>query len=67
VRNKAAVETDGVEKEIPVDEVVPGDIILLNAGDIIPADCYIIQSNVLLSAFLNASFQTCFLTRLMKP
>ena len=45
VHNKASVKRDGIEKEIPVDEVVPGDIILLNAGDIIPEDCYIIQSN----------------------
>ena len=45
VHNVAAVKRDNVEKEIPVEEVVPGDIVLLNAGDIIPADCYIIQSN----------------------
>lgn len=45
VHNKAAVKRGNIENEIPVDEVVPGDIILLNAGDIIPADCYIIQSN----------------------
>ncbi len=45
VHNKAAVKRDGVEKEIPVEDVVPGDIILLNAGDIIPADCFITQSN----------------------
>jgi Mg2+-importing ATPase len=45
VHNKACVRRNNVEKEIAVDEVVAGDIILLNAGDIIPADCYIIQSN----------------------
>ncbi len=45
VHNKAAVKRDGVEKEIPVDEVVPGDIVLLNAGDIIPADAYILEAN----------------------
>jgi len=45
VHNKASVKRDNIEKEIPVNEVVAGDIILLNAGDIIPADCYIIQSN----------------------
>jgi P-type E1-E2 ATPase len=36
---------NGAEKEIPVDDVVPGDIVMLNAGDIIPADSYIIESN----------------------
>jgi Mg2+-importing ATPase len=45
VHNQASVKRDGVIKDIPVDKVVPGDIILLNAGDIIPADCYIIESN----------------------
>ena len=45
VHNKAAVKRDGVEKEIPVDEVVSGDIVLLNAGDIIPADAYILEAN----------------------
>ncbi|HVZ97865.1 MAG TPA: magnesium-translocating P-type ATPase, partial [Chitinophagaceae bacterium] len=45
VHNTARVKRNGVEKDIPVDGVVPGDIILLNAGDIIPADAFIIQSN----------------------
>jgi len=45
VHNKTRVKRSGVEKEIPVDEVVPGDIILLNAGNIIPADAYILESN----------------------
>jgi P-type Mg2+ transporter len=45
VHSKASVIRDGKEKEIPVDEVVPGDIILLNAGDMIPADSYILEAN----------------------
>lgn len=45
VHNKAAVRRSGTEKEIPVDEVVSGDIVLLNAGDIIPADAFILESN----------------------
>ncbi|MEI6091360.1 MAG: magnesium-translocating P-type ATPase [bacterium] len=35
---------DGKEKEIPIEEVVPGDIVVLNAGDIIPGDCLILES-----------------------
>ena len=31
------------KKEIPIDEVVVGDIVYLSAGDIIPADMRIIQ------------------------
>jgi Mg2+-importing ATPase len=45
VHNKTRVKRGGVEKEIPVDEVVPGDIIPLNAGNIIPADAYILECN----------------------
>ena len=41
---KAVVLRDGEEKEIPVEEIVPGDITILNAGDIIPADCLILES-----------------------
>jgi Mg2+-importing ATPase len=44
VQIKAAVLRDGEEKEIPVEEIVPGDITILNAGDIIPADCLILES-----------------------
>ncbi len=32
------------KQEIDIKEIVPGDIILLSAGDMIPADCRIIQS-----------------------
>ncbi len=35
---------DGNLKEVPVEEIVPGDIVTLNAGDIIPGDCLIIGS-----------------------
>src|SRR5207253_170695 len=45
VHSKASVKRDGTEKEIKIDEVVPGDIILLNAGDIIPADSFILEAN----------------------
>ena len=45
VQIKAAVLRDGRETEIPVAEIVPGDIIILNAGDMIPADCLILDSN----------------------
>ena len=44
VQIRAAVLRDGKEKEIPVENIVPGDVIILNAGDIIPADCLILDS-----------------------
>ena len=44
VRIKAAVVRDGTSKEIPVEEIVPGDIVILNAGDIVPGDGLVIES-----------------------
>jgi Mg2+-importing ATPase len=55
VRVKTTVLRDGKEKEIPIEEVVPGDIIILNAGDMIPADSLILESKEL---FVNESTLT---------
>ena len=44
VQIKAAVIRDGKENEIPVEVIVPGDIVILNAGDIVPGDCLLIES-----------------------
>ena len=44
VRIKAAVLRDGSVKEIPVEEIVPGDIVILDAGDIVPGDCLLQES-----------------------
>ena len=40
---KAAVLRDGKQIEIPVEAIVPGDMVILNAGDIVPADCLLIE------------------------
>ncbi|WAC08551.1 MAG: magnesium-translocating P-type ATPase [Thermodesulfobacteriota bacterium] len=45
VQIKAAVLRDRSSKEIPVEEIVPGDIVILNAGDIVPGDGLIKESN----------------------
>ena len=39
VQIKATVLRDGGPQEIPVEAIVPGDIVILNAGDIVPGDC----------------------------
>ena len=44
VQVKAMVLRDGKEIEIPVEAVVPGDIVILNAGDGVPGDALIIES-----------------------
>jgi Mg2+-importing ATPase len=35
---RAAVYRDGRQQELPIIELVPGDLIFLSAGDIVPAD-----------------------------
>ena len=47
VQIKTEVLRDGKSIEIPVEAIVPGDITVLNAGDIIPADCLILESKAL--------------------
>ena len=44
VQIRATVLRDGREKEVLVEEIVPGDVIILSAGDMIPADCLILDS-----------------------
>jgi P-type Mg2+ transporter len=44
VQTKASVFRDGNQKEIPVEQIVPGDVIHLNAGDLIPGDSIILES-----------------------
>jgi P-type Mg2+ transporter len=43
VQIRAAVLRDGKQVEIPVSDIVPGDIVILNAGDIVPGDCLLIE------------------------
>ena len=42
---KAKVIRNGITKEINAEELVPGDIIILEAGNYIPADCRLIESH----------------------
>ena len=44
VQITASAFRDGNEKEIPVEDIVPGDIVMLNAGDVVPGDCIILES-----------------------
>ena len=55
VQTKATVFRDGTQKEVPVEEIVPGDVIHLNAGDLIPGDSIILESKDL---FVNESSLT---------
>jgi Mg2+-importing ATPase len=40
----ATVSRDGAWRELPVREIVPDDLIRLSAGDLVPADCRLVES-----------------------
>jgi len=44
VETTATVTREGIKREAPVDELVPGDIVHLSAGDMIPADLRLIAA-----------------------
>ncbi|HET8600978.1 MAG TPA: cation-transporting P-type ATPase [Segeticoccus sp.] len=43
----ARVRRDGSEQSLPADQLVPGDLILLAEGDLVPADCRLLQAAAL--------------------
>jgi Mg2+-importing ATPase len=45
VRVKAQVLRDGQPQMVPMEEVVPGDVVLLSAGSLVPADAVLLQGN----------------------
>lgn len=47
VQIKALALRDGNSQETPLAEIVPGDIVLLSAGNSIPGDCIILESDAL--------------------
>ncbi|MCX6754723.1 MAG: magnesium-translocating P-type ATPase [Candidatus Nomurabacteria bacterium] len=55
VASTATVRRDGAKKEIPFHRLVPGDILELSAGDVIPADCIVISAD---DFFVNQSALT---------
>jgi P-type Mg2+ transporter len=44
IQIKASVIRGGIQKDVLMEHVVPGDIVVLRAGDIVPGDCRILQS-----------------------
>ena len=42
------VRRDGVESSVPAADLVPGDVVLLGEGDIVPADCDLLEASSLL-------------------
>lgn len=59
VRLQCRVVRNGISKEVAVEEIVPGDVVTLSAGDIIPGDCLILESKELFvdeAAFTGETF-----------
>ncbi len=42
---RARVQRDGTEEEIPAEELVPGDVIIVEEGVKVPADAYLMDAN----------------------
>jgi Mg2+-importing ATPase len=55
VAPKALVLRDGRERELHFEELVPGDVVNLSAGDIVPADSRLIKARDL---FVNQALLT---------
>ena len=52
---RVQVRRNGVEVSEPVDQLVPGDVVRLAVGDLVPADCRLIEARDL---FVNQSMLT---------
>ncbi len=44
VKTRVTALRDGKKKEVFIDEIVPGDIVFLSAGSMIPADCVLMET-----------------------
>lgn len=55
IETKATVIRDGQDQEVPLAEIVSGDVIRLRAGDLIPGDCRLLTARDL---FLNEATLT---------
>lgn len=51
----ATILRGGKRHEVPLKDIVPGDIVYLSAGDVVPADCLVVQSD---DFFVNQSTLT---------
>jgi len=59
VQIKCCIIRDNQETELPVEQVAPGDVIVLNAGDVIPGDSLLLEAKELFideAAFTGETF-----------
>lgn len=55
VATKITIVRDGIKKEIDLHAIVPGDVIFLSAGNMVPADCKVLEAD---DFFVNQSALT---------
>ncbi len=59
VRIHCRIKRDGLDNELPLENIVPGDIVMLSAGDVVPGDCLLLESSELFideAAFTGESY-----------
>jgi Mg2+-importing ATPase len=44
IKTRTKVLRDGREQQVPIEAIVPGDIVLLSAGSLVPADAFILEA-----------------------
>ena len=44
VQVKATVLRDGKSMDVPVEQIVPGEVVVLSAGDLVPGDCLLLAA-----------------------
>ncbi len=47
VQIKVSALRDEAATKVPLEEIVPGDVVLVSAGDVIPGDCLVLESKAL--------------------
>jgi Mg2+-importing ATPase len=55
IRSEATVFRDGRSMRVPVEDVVPGDVVLLSAGTLVPADAVVLEAT---DCFVNQAVLT---------
>src|SRR5512139_1470561 len=44
VQTKVQALREGKQQEVPLEQIIPGDIVILTAGDLVPGDCALVDS-----------------------
>jgi P-type Mg2+ transporter len=47
VQIKVPTLRDGMQNNVSLEEIIPGDVVIVRAGDVIPGDCLVLQSKAL--------------------